>query len=145
MAGEGAGGGGAGAPSDEGAPEKGSSNLSAPRFPRGKSGNPGGRPKSLPRFRRRVRDVSFALLERVRDRLRNPNAHTTAELVDMLVRLAPFGGFLPADEQAASEIALLRLALSLLDRSDLKPEQKRALLAQVRGAGNDQDGGQPGT
>ena len=49
--------------SDETPPEsKGESNLTATRFLPGKSGNPGGRPNDLPRFRKKCRKKAWAWL-----------------------------------------------------------------------------------
>jgi hypothetical protein len=110
----------------------------ASRFKAGKSGNPGGRPKTLPTFRVRCRNVSFALLAEIKARLAHKDPETglasipLPDLVDALARVAPFGGFLPADRQAVEELARLRVALSLLASSSLTPEQRKVLIGQVR-------------
>jgi hypothetical protein len=107
----------------------------ASRFAAGKSGNPGGRPKSLPRFRKRCRDVSFALLAQLEARIADTDPETRVPLpylVEALTAIAPYGGFLPADRQAVEELARLRVALSLLASANLTPEQRKVLLGQVR-------------
>jgi hypothetical protein len=107
----------------------------AGRFKPGQSGNPGGRPRSLPRFRRGSRDVAFALLTEVRERLADKDPQTRpalAELVDALTAIAPFGGFLAADKQAVVEASSAKLLLLALAIKDL-PEDKRTALLGLLG------------
>lgn len=107
----------------------------ASRFAKGKSGNPGGRPKALPRFRARCRKVSFALLDEISARLAHQDPERPIplpELVEALAAVAPFGGLLPVDRQAVDELARLRVAVWLLERGKLTAEERRALLAKVR-------------
>ena len=107
----------------------------ASRFKPGKSGNPGGRPKTLPRFRVRCRNVSFALLAEIKTRLadRDPDTRVPLpELVDALSRIAPHGGFLTADKQAACDANSARIWLLALAIKDL-PEDKRSALLGLLG------------
>jgi hypothetical protein len=75
--------------------------LRAPWKP-GESGNPGGRPKGSPEFRKRCREVAGELLERL--------CSAEPEEADKLVRafeaVADRGGLIPSDREFA---VLLRL------------------------------------
>lgn len=88
-------------PPGEGGPE---ANLTAARFRKGSSGNPGGRPKDLPRFRRACREKGWAWLEQL-DALMTAPGTPPAEKLAIWRAVCDRGGYLPADKTLAPELA----------------------------------------
>jgi hypothetical protein len=97
-------------------------------------------------------------LTAIKDRLAHKDPETglaliaLPEMVEALVRIAPFGGFLPADRSAAleanatwlqirEELARLNLAVSLMTRAKLTAAQRQELLGKVRPG--PKEGGEP--
>jgi len=81
--------------------------------------------------------VTFDLLAQVRDRLADTDPDTRPrlpELVDALARIAPFGGFLTADKQAAVDAGSARLLLLALAIKDLPDDKRTALMGLLGNA-----------
>lgn len=102
-------------------------NLTAPRFKKGKSGNPGGRPKDLPRFRKACRLLSWQGLDIIKAGLEDPEV-SFGDKVTAWKALADRGGYLPADRQAAIESAQARLVLAMMVAEALTPAERKKLL-----------------
>lgn len=120
-----------GGPPGEGGPE---ANLTAARFRRGKSGNPGGRPKDLPKFRKALRTRSWGWLAKL-DALMDNVATTAADKLAIWKAVCDRGGFLPADRQAnvdAGNARLLVLAASLRSLSDAQREAILSMLGEIK-------------
>jgi hypothetical protein len=73
------------------------SNLTAARFLPGKSGNPGGRPKDLPRFRTACREKGWAWLDQLETLMVAPGT-PPAEKLAIWKAVCDRGGYLPADK-----------------------------------------------
>jgi hypothetical protein len=125
--------------SDEQPPEdKGLANLTAPKFRPGQSGNPGGRPKSLPRFRLHCRALSWKILGEIRRRLHEA---PFADLLEALEVVGDRGGFLSAKDTGKEDTDRARLVLALMAMDQLSGEQRdRAIAALERIAKGDDDG-----
>lgn len=102
----------------------------APRFAKGQSGNPAGRPRSLPRFRARCRIATFEALAELRKAMIDPEI-PLGEKVKAFEAMADRGGFLPADKEAALDAGRARIILAALALQGLNDEQRKALLAAV--------------
>jgi hypothetical protein len=76
------------------------SNLTAARFLPGKSGNPGGRPKDLPRFRKGCRDRGWKWLDQL-DALMDAPGTPPADKLAIWRAVCDRGGYLPADKTFA--------------------------------------------
>ena len=105
----------------------GSINLTAGKFPKGKSGNPGGRPKDLPRFRKACRKLSWAGLDIIKAGLEDPDV-PFGDKVTAWKAVADRGGHLPVDRQAAIESAQARLVLAMMVAEALTPAERKKLL-----------------
>lgn len=103
-------------------------NKLAPRFAPGASGNPGGRPKTLPRFRVGCRNTSFAILKEIRKRMSDPDV-SLAEVVKAFEAVADRGGFIPVKEEGEMEVAQARLVLMAMALEGLPVDQKQKLIA----------------
>lgn len=85
--------------SDDGRPAgdgRAAANLTATKFPKGRSGNPGGRPKDLPRFRKACRERGWkwlAQLDALMESAATPPSEKRACWRDVCDR----GGYLKAD------------------------------------------------
>jgi uncharacterized protein DUF5681 len=128
--------------SDEGPADSGTSlpafdgpetNLTAARFRKGTSGNPGGRPKDLPRFRKACRERGWRWLEEMDALMADPDVHAAIKL-DIWNAVCDRGGLLTGKDQGAVDVASARLLILAAAIKDL-PEQKRAdILAMLSGA-----------
>ncbi len=111
----------------------GFSNLTAPRFKAGESGNPGGRPKDLPEFRAACRELTWASLDVIRVGLKDAEV-SFGDKITAFKALADRGGFLPVDRQAAVEAGQARLLLAMTALEVLTPPERKKLLdAMERG------------
>lgn len=114
-------------------PVKGTpANLTAPRFEKGRSGNPGGRPKDDPKFRAWCRKLTWETAGRIMDKIRNqPDEVSVSDMTAAFKAFANRGGFLEADRQAAVEVSRARIILALLELGALTPEEKERLLGSL--------------
>lgn len=105
----------------------------ATRFQKGKSGNAGGRPKDLPRFRKACRKLTWEGFDIIEAGMRDPDV-SFGDKVAAWKALADRGGFLPTDRQAAIEASQARLVLAMLLAEALTPAERAKLLdAMARG------------
>lgn len=121
-----------GSPPGEGGPE---ANLTAARFQRGTSGNPGGRPKDLPRFRQALRTRSWEWLAKL-DALMAHDGTAAGDKLAIWKAVCDRGGFLPSDRQAsvdAGNARLLVLAAALRNLSDGQREAILSMLGEIKG------------
>jgi hypothetical protein len=113
--------------SDEQDPPEVGGPPAAARFKKGQSGNPGGRPKDLPRFRRACRKLSWDGLEIIKAGLKDPEI-SFGDKVTAWKAVADRGGHLPVDRQAAIESAQARLVLAMMVAEALTPAERKKLL-----------------
>ena len=97
------------------------------RFAKGQSGNPGGRPKDLPKFRNACRKLTWEALDVIEAGLSDPDV-SFGDKVTAFKALADRGGFLPIDRQAAIESNQARLVLAMLMAEELTPPERKKLL-----------------
>ncbi len=100
----------------------------ATRFPKGRSGNPGGRPKSLTAFRARCRRLSRELLDVIKARMTEPGVRLD-HLVMAFAAIADRGGYLPADRQHEIDLGSTRLLLLAMALRGLNDKQRGDILA----------------
>jgi len=113
--------------------------LARNKFQPGKSGNPGGRPKSLMKFRTRCRNLSREILTEIKKRLGEADL---PDLVAAFQAVSDRGGYLTAKDQANIDTGNARLALALLAIETLTGDQRQKVVeALERGFGG---GGEPG-
>jgi hypothetical protein len=119
-------------------------NLSAPRFEKGRSGNPGGRPRSLPRFRAKNRKGAQLILDQLLLRMADPAA-SLGEVVRAYESVCAMGGYLPADKDAGIDLSQGRLVLLAMAVKGLTRAQRAILIEDLeRKALTGGDDGDPG-
>jgi hypothetical protein len=119
-----------------------SAGISGPRggtlkpFPKGVSGNPSGRPKSLPRFRARNRKAAPRILSEILRRI-GDNDVPVGEWVKAFEAICGMGGFLPLDKDAAVEVGKFKVALSLMALDGLTADQRGKFLEALKSVGDE--------
>ncbi len=105
-------------------------NLTAPRFEKGKSANPGGRPKSLPRHRRKNRRAAGPILDAMMDAIEHPEkaSRPLPELVRAYEVVCAMGGYLPADKEFGNDVSQGRLLLLAMAIKGLTKDQRAILI-----------------
>lgn len=115
--------------------------LSDPRFAaqrgRWKSGGPkpAGKPKSLPRFRKRSRVVAFEILAEIQRRIgADVNGEIPmGDLVRAYTELADRGGFMRSKEESDIELVKARLLVAAMAIKELTEESRKTLLGVIDG------------
>jgi hypothetical protein len=90
---------------------KPAANSGLKSWKKGQSGNPSGRPKSLPRFRVGCRNDSFKIKREIMKRIEDPDV-PLAEIVKAFEAIADRGGFIVADKELTLEIAKAQLLVA---------------------------------
>jgi hypothetical protein len=104
----------------------------APEFKRGRSANPGGRPASLPRFRKAARENSFIVMAEIMKRISDPDV-PLGELIRAFAELSDRGGHIRVTDAENIDLAKARACLAALALPGLNDEQRQLLLASLEG------------
>jgi hypothetical protein len=108
----------------------------APEFKRGRSANPGGRPASLPRFRKAARENSFTIMAEIMRRISNDSAGEIPlkDLVTAFQELSDRGGHIKSKDEADVDATKARIVLTAMAFEGLTPEQRMQLLTALKDA-----------